>query len=85
MVILFNSSLKFNHQGTHTHALVHIAVREELIEENFSIELEKMICKRKYRSIDDSAKMTEFDPAKPLQTGSSFPAKICNEIYHRIF
>ena len=60
------------------------AVRGELIEEDFSIELEKMICKRKYMSIDDSAKTTEFDPAQPLQTGSSFPAKICNEIFHRI-
>ena len=34
-----------------------------------------MICKRKCRSIDDSAKTTEFDQAQPLQTGSFFPPK----------
>ena len=51
------------------------AVRGELIQEDFSIELEKMICKRKYKSIDDSAKTTEFDQAQPSQTGSSFSAK----------
>ena len=45
------------------------AVREELVEENFKIELEKMICKRKYRSMDFEDDLAEFDPAEPLSKG----------------
>ena len=42
------------------------AVRESLVEENFKIELEKMIFKRKYNSKDND--LTELGAAKPTNT-----------------